>query len=259
MPNRKPSRAATWRTVASSSERRRQRAVVGVPDGWAPSPPCSPRRRCGCSRRNSRCCEACRPSPGRSIARGCECYGSVGHAGTTSLVRSTRPGSPRGSFGFPPPAHVICDLARRAHRGPEPLLLLVRRVPGRRARNSATPSSSRPARKEGVPRTFVMRSCPACFVAVPCAVRDHTDTDITFIDMVQGNTKTERRTTCPAVKAKIRQSPPPPPHRLGPGPTGTGGRISWTFKFSTSTRPAPIPWTRTSTTRESSRPSTSTR
>ncbi len=75
----------------------------------------------------------------------------------------------------------------------------------------------------------------------------------------RGNTERERRTTCPAAKAKTRRSPPRPPRRLGPGRTGTGGPISWTFKFSTSTRPVPIRWTRTSITPGSSRPSTSTR
>ena len=33
---------------------------------------------------------------------------------------------------------------------------------------------------------FVMRGCPACFVAVPSAVRDHTDAEFTFIGMVRG-------------------------------------------------------------------------
>ncbi len=100
--------------------------------------------------------------------------------------------------------------------------------------------------------------CSACFVAVPSAVRDYTDGDTTFIGMVRGITETERRMTCPVAKARTRQLPLRPLRRLGPGRTGTGGRISWTFKFSTSTRPAPIRWTRTSATRESSRPSTST-
>ena len=46
---------------------------------------------------------------------------------------------------------------------------------------------------------------------------------------------------------------------IGPGRTRTGGRTSWTCRSSTSTRPGPTRWARTSTTRRSSRPSTSTR
>ena len=52
---------------------------------------------------------------------------------------------------------------------------------------------------------------------------------------------------------------PTPEAAVGPGRTGTGGRTSWTCRFSTSTRPGPTRWARTSTTRRSSRPSTSTR
>lgn len=116
-----------------------------------------------------------------------------------------------------------------------------------------------PSRKRILCSHVCHAGCSACFVAVPSAVRDHTDADITFIGMVRGITETERRTTCPVAKARTRQSPPRPPRRLGPGRTETGGRISWTCKFSTNTRPTPIRWTRTSTTRDSSRPSTWTR
>lgn len=84
--------------------------------------------------------------------------------------------------------------------------------------------------------------------------------DVKSGSRMEGTPREEEGRACPAAKVRIRQSPHRHLHRLGgPGRTGTGGRISWTFRFCTSTRRVPTRWTRTSTTRRSSRPSTWTR